>query len=79
MGKLFTIEANDNIVEIHLNDEGVEFLMNRLNKLKKNSENEHEHLMTPDWGGNEITNIKQNLDEKIKLMHHLKLVYWKND
>lgn len=78
MSKLFTIEANDDFIEIHLNDAGIDYLIKRLNSLKKYSENDHEHLFTSDLGGNEITNIKQNLDEKMKLMHHLKLVYWKD-
>ena len=79
MNKLFTVEVSEDLVEIHLNDEGIDFLINRLSLLKKSRNNKHEHLMTPDWGGNEITNIKQNMDDKAKLVHHLKLAYWVKD
>jgi hypothetical protein len=75
MNKLFTVEVSEEMVEIHLNDEGIDFLIDRLKSLK-NRKNDHDHLMTQDWGGNEITNNKQNLNDRFKLMHHLKLIYW---
>ena len=79
MNKLFTVEVSNELVEIYLNDEGINILIDKLNSLKKSRNNEHEHLMTPDIGGNEITSIKQNLDSKMELIHHLKLVYWKDN
>ncbi len=77
MDKLFTVEVSEDLVEIHLNNDGIDLLIDRLNFLKKSNKNVHAHLMTTEWGGNELTNVKQNSDEKFMLFNHLKLIYWK--
>jgi len=78
MKNLLTLEFNPNedVIEIHLNKVGAEYLINNLNRLIKNGENEHIHLLTPEWGGNELTTEKQNLNEETQLIHHLKIMYW---
>ena len=79
MEKLLTIElgGKDQIVEMHLNKLGSEYLRDILSKLIAENQNCDHHLMTPDWGGNELTSDQQNLKEGSKLIHNLKLFYWK--
>ncbi|MCD8042185.1 MAG: immunity protein 32 [Tannerellaceae bacterium] len=79
MKKVITIELDQQgeTIELHLNKEGAEYLKNILNRLISNNQNDHLHLMTPDWGGNELTTDQQNLSATVKLLHQLKIVYWK--
>jgi len=77
--KIFTIEVDEprTLVEMHLNKEGADYLRYILDNLIKRDENSDKHLMTPDWGGTELTSDPQNEGEGVKLVHHLKLLYWK--
>lgn len=80
MEKLLTLEADlgKGLIELHLNKAGAEYLKSLLIKLIGVNTEDHLHLMTPDWGGNdELSNEKQSLDGNTKLLHHLKIVYWK--
>lgn len=79
--KLLTIEYSNKseVIELHLNREGANELRMILDKLIKNNESEHCHLMTEDWGGIELTSNKQNLSSDYKLINHLKLLYWKDE
>ncbi len=79
MNKIFTIEIDEQgeLVEMHLNKEGAEYLRDILNRVIEVNSDDHLHLMTPDWGGNELTEEKQNKSDTVKLIHHLKLMYWK--
>jgi hypothetical protein len=79
MKKLFTIEIDrqGELIEMHLNKEGAVYLRDVLNRLIEINANDHLHLMTPDWGGNELSSDQQNLDSVIKIMHQLKIIYWK--
>ncbi len=79
MEKILTLELDQQgeLIELHLNKAGAEYLKNVLVKLIENNQDEHLHLMTPDWGGNELTEEKQNKSNGVKLMHQLKLMYWK--
>jgi hypothetical protein len=52
-------------------DEGLEFLIEKLIRLRGNRD--HEHLMTPSWAGNELTEVKQGSAE-YGLVNHLRLV-----
>jgi hypothetical protein len=75
--KILTIEFDKEgeKIEMHFNDLGVDILIRYLQQLKDNSVNGHAHLMTEDWGGNELTNEKQNTGNNIQLINHLKLIY----
>jgi hypothetical protein len=80
MEKVFTIELDQQgeTVEMHLNKKGAEFLREALNRLIKNNVNEHEHFMSSDWGGDELSSEKQNLSDDIKLIPQLKILYSKD-
>jgi hypothetical protein len=79
MEKIFTVEYNyqKEHVEIHLDKKGASYLMDRLRQLIEADDNCDDHLMTPYWGGNELTSEQQNMSEEIKLINHLKLLYRK--
>lgn len=78
MEKLFTIELDQQgeTIELHLNREGAEYLRNILDRLISNNKNEDLHLMTPAWGGDELSSNQQNLSADVELLHQLKIVYW---
>lgn len=77
MEKVITIELDQQgeRVELHLNKKGAEFLRDVLTKLIENNTDCDHHFMTPDWGGDELSSDQQNLDDDIKLIHHLKILY----
>ncbi|WP_010300459.1 Imm32 family immunity protein [Candidatus Odyssella thessalonicensis] len=45
-------------VEVYMDDEGLDKLIDILNRLKKFGG--HEHLMTAEWAGAELTSLRQN-------------------
>jgi hypothetical protein len=76
--KTLTIELNveGEALELHLNKDGAEYLRDKLNVLINNDLQDHCHLMTEDWGGNELTSKKQSNSSTTKLLHSLKIIYW---
>ena len=71
---LFTVEiVEESVAEIHLDEEGLDLLIDRLTKLRRHQEPEHEHLMTPSWAGTELTEDKQSADND--LIHMLTVYY----
>ncbi len=71
----FEWDKNSEQLEIHADNTGLRNLVEQLNKLIAAEANEHEHLMTDDWGGNELSNDKQN--DKAELINHVKIFKWK--
>lgn len=72
---LLTTEYNKKgFVEIHFDQEGLDLLIGRLESLRQRGKQDHEHLMTPSWAGNELTEEKQGSDNE--LINHLCLIYW---
>jgi len=78
MEKIFTIELDkeEEAIELHLNKTGAEYLRNILDRLISNNKNEHLHLMSSDWGGDELSSNQQNLNADVELLHQLKIMYW---
>lgn len=75
MNKLLTFEIqNGEKLELHANKEGLKYLIDQLNKLYSSCKNEHYHLMTPKWGGEELTEERQNNDSI--LINHVKIMLW---
>lgn len=79
MERLLTIELNQDhdIIELHLNKAGAEYLIDAIKKLVSLDEVEHLHLMTPYWGGNELSDSKQNSNDDFEVINQLKIMYWK--
>ena len=74
--KLVSVECDESreLVEIHLDSSGIEYLIDVLTRLRDSPPPEHVHLMTPDWGGNELNESSQNLD--LVAAKHLKICLW---
>ena len=71
---LFTVElVQDSVAEVHLDEEGLDLLVDRLTKLGRHQEPEHDHLMTPSWAGTEQTEDNQGADND--LIHMLTVYY----
>ncbi len=74
---ILTLEIKDGAkpteaeVAICFDDTGLEFLIEKLTRLR--GKRDHEHLMTPSWAGNELTEVKQGSAE-YGLVNHLRLV-----
>lgn len=77
--KLFTVEFDNDgdVMELHLNKEGAQFLKEKLERLIIHNENSDHHWFTPYMGGNELSSEKQNQSDNVKLINHLKILYWK--
>lgn len=71
---LITVEYNTKgVVEIYMDDEGLNLLIDRLTKLKRHSgKGEHDHLMTSAWSGWELA--EQVHGDGNELVHHLCLI-----
>lgn len=78
--RVLTIEFDkeNELAELHLNKKGAKYLRELLDKLIETDEQDHFHLMTKDWGGDELTMEKQNQSEEVDLLHQLKIMYWKS-
>ncbi len=60
-------------VDIFFDEEGLELLEYKLRLLRQGKGPDHEHLMTPSWAGNELTEEKQGESRSI-LVNHLRIV-----
>lgn len=61
-------------VEIHLNKEGISYLISALEGLKEKDTPDDIQLMSPDWGGEELTSDDDSGDREI--VHLLKIMKW---
>jgi hypothetical protein len=70
---LLTVEYDPKgVIEVHCDEEGLNLIIERLATLRQRGG--HEHLMTPAWGGNELTEEKQSAEKE--LVNHLKIILW---
>lgn len=76
----FVANSDGNMLTIHLDKDGIEFLMERLATLKELLENgqcEDCHLFTADSIGTELTSTKINKqDNEAVVVQHVKLCAW---
>lgn len=72
--ELLTFEICDDgdELEVHLNEAGLSNLLKYLGRLQKSYD--HEHLMTDEWGGHELTSIKQG--SKNRIINKVTLRFW---
>ena len=61
-------------VEIHLDDEGIAYLISALEELKKKQSPDDLQLMTPEWGGEGLTSKADSGDRAI--VNLLKIMKW---
>lgn len=72
----FEIAADTDAIEIHADRQGLQDLIDKLLRLKNSlpsKTSEHDHLMTPSWGGTELTEEKQGRESTLinKVTIHL--------
>jgi len=60
----------DQELNIICDEDGIELLIDKLSKLKKNGG--HTHLMTPSWAGDELT--EDRYSENAVLVNHVRIV-----
>lgn len=70
----FELTSDRERVEIHGDREGLLLLAQHLTELAAASSPDHVHLMTPDWGGAGLTDMRQGLSNE--LIHHAKIFFW---
>lgn len=70
----FEWDEREQQLQIHGSRAGLERLARTIEKLLRHNPPEHVHLMTPEWGGDELTSEKQN--NHADLINHVKLYYW---
>ena len=70
---MLTFETTENdSIEIHADIEGLKKLIQTLQKILDGDD--HVHLMTEEWGGNELSGGKQGT--RNKLINHVKIMKW---
>ncbi|KNF08178.1 hypothetical protein CLPU_9c00740 [Gottschalkia purinilytica] len=74
---LLTFEISDdrNELEIHATKEGLQLLKEEIDILINAADNDHVHLFTPSWGGEDLTEELQNKDDL--LINKVTLFKWK--
>ncbi len=73
---LLTFELNDDgdMLEIHGDQKGLEYLAEILLDLAKEESADHAHLMTDDWGGSGLSNEVQGVANN--LLNSTKIFIW---
>ena len=66
----FELNSDEDSIEIHANENGIDFLMTVFQNLLK-MKNAHEHLMTENYGGSELSEelcgLQNNKVNKVKI------------
>ncbi len=68
----FELTKEHDQIEIHANSEVLAALMRILERVLKTGQ--HAHLLTPQWGGSELSEDRQGHDNS--LVQHVKVVLW---
>ena len=73
----FELSPDGDELEIHCDQEGLDVLLRTLHRLadSKSSLPRHDHLMTPGWAGNELTEEKQG--EQNTLLNKVTVRLWR--
>ncbi|QQS33259.1 MAG: immunity protein 32 [Acidobacteriota bacterium] len=78
----FVVSEEHNVLHVHVDKEGIDILMRSLERLKKDLEKgecEHEHLMSEEWGGWELSVSDQTNKEKGKPVHQVNIYGWTDE
>ena len=70
----FEWDKENQVLEIHGNTEGLNLLKDKIDLLLKKKESDHTHLMSIEWGGDEITKIKQSPTNE--MINSVKIFKW---
>ena len=69
-------DASREVVELHLNRPGLDYLIDVLIHLRDAQAPDHVHIMSPDWGGNGLTGEAVNQNVDFVAAKHLKVCLW---
>jgi hypothetical protein len=72
----FEWDPEGKALKINGNRKGLEELLDSISWLLKRGEQDHVHMMTPEWGGNGLTSEKQDPDAL--LINHVKIINWED-
>lgn len=72
----FEWDKENQILEIHGNTEGLKLLKNKIDLIINKKEMNHTHLMSREWGGDEITESKQSHTND--MINSVKIFKWNN-
>ena len=70
----FELDEKNELLEIHGNTEGLIFLKDKIDNLIKMKKNDHIHMMVSSWGGEELSEEKQCVENT--LVPHVKIYKW---
>lgn len=73
----FEWDKKNETLEIHANQNGLEKLKSMIDSLLSKSQPDHIHLMTKEWGGNELSSPVQSSENEI--INHVKVFKWTDD
>ena len=81
MDHLLAVETNNDgdVVTVHADVLGLRALVKAFQRLLDHAERgkpEHDHLMTEDWGGGDLSSKPQATDGVTRVVHHVKLYGW---
>lgn len=68
----FEYDSDGEKLEIHANERGLKYLKGQIEMLLEHKQGIH--LMTPCWGGKELTEKQQGKNNI--LIHHVKIFHW---
>lgn len=75
----FEVDSDGDQLVIHGDPAGLRVLLRALERLVAHAEAgnpEHDHLLTEEWGGDELSSRAQTTDGSTRLVHHVKLYGW---
>jgi hypothetical protein len=75
----FVVSEEHDVLYVHVDKEGIDILMRSLERLKNDLEEgecEHEHLMSEEWGGWELSVSDQAGNGKGKPVHQVNIYGW---
>jgi hypothetical protein len=61
----FELTADASQLDVHADEAGIRLLINELHRLLETATDDHFHLMTPGWGGQELSEDRQSADSSL--------------
>lgn len=76
---VFETSQDGDSLTVHADAEGLRTVVKAFQRLLDHAERgnpEHDHLMTEDWGGGDLSSERQGTDKTVRVVHHVKLYGW---
>lgn len=78
----FVVSEEHNVVHVHVDKEGIDILMRSLELIKRElekGEQAHDHLMSEEWGGWELSISDETGREKGRPVHQVNIYGWTDE